>query len=133
MLVFPIGMLIWAWTAQAQTHWIGPLIGSGIFAFGLMAACKFAGAPCVRRLVHVNVSADLIAVQTAVNSIQNWLVDAFFPHSAAATAAATMVRSVLGCVLPIFAQSMFLNLGYGWGGTLLALVSLVSRQTFASI
>lgn len=57
MIVFPIGVLIWAWTAEAQTHWIGPvrsfplcpssypcscdglqLIGSAIFAYGLMLA-----------------------------------------------------------------------------------------------
>lgn len=38
MVVFPIGLLIWAWTAQAQTFWLGPVIGSAIFAYGLMLA-----------------------------------------------------------------------------------------------
>ena len=38
MLFFPVGMLIWAWTAQAQTHWTGPLIGSALLAFALMLA-----------------------------------------------------------------------------------------------
>jgi hypothetical protein len=61
-----------------------------------------------------------------VNSIQNWIVDAFFPYSAAAMAAATLLRSITGCILPIFSQALFINLDYGWGGTLLALVSLVS-------
>jgi DHA1 family multidrug resistance protein-like MFS transporter len=41
-------------------------------------------------------------------------------------AAASLLRSITGCVLPIFAESLFRSLGYGWGGTLLALVSLVS-------
>ncbi|GAA6007997.1 hypothetical protein JCM10207_006991 [Rhodosporidiobolus poonsookiae] len=97
MIIFPVGLFIWAWTAQAQTHWIGPVIGGCIFAYGL---------------------------QLSFNSIQNFLVDAFFPYSAAAVAAATLLRSILGGVLPIFSQRLFINLGYGWGGTLLALVSL---------
>lgn len=36
MIVFPIGLVIWAWTAQAQTHWMGPMVGSAVFAYGLM-------------------------------------------------------------------------------------------------
>ncbi|SCV72192.1 BQ2448_4886 [Microbotryum intermedium] len=97
MVIFPIGLLIWGWTAQAQTHWIGPIIGSFILAYGLMLC---------------------------FNSIQIWIVDAFSPYSAAAMAGATIVRSVSGAILPIFSDSLFINLGYGWGGTLLALVSL---------
>lgn len=72
--------------------------GSSIFSFGLMLT---------------------------FNSIQNWIVDAFQPYSAAAMAAASLARSITGCILPVFADAMFLNLGYGWGGTLLALVSVV--------
>lgn len=97
MLLFPIGVLIFAWTAQSQTHWIFPLIGNTLLAFGLMLA---------------------------FNSIQNFVVDAFVPYSAAAMAAATLLRSVAGCVLPIFSDSLFINLGYGYGGTILACVSL---------
>ncbi|GAA5909400.1 hypothetical protein JCM6882_000972 [Rhodosporidiobolus microsporus] len=97
MLIFPAGLFIWGWTAQSQTHWIGPVIGSCIFAYGLMLA---------------------------FNSIQNFIVDAFFPYSAAAMSVATLLRSITGTVLPIFAPRMFINLGYGWGGTLLALVTL---------
>lgn len=97
MFIFPVGLLIWGWTAEAEVHWMGPIIGSAVFAYGLMLA---------------------------FNSIQNWLVDEFFPYSAAAMAAASFLRSTTGCILPIFADNLFLNLGYGWGGTLLALVSL---------
>lgn len=47
-------------------------------------------------------------------------------------AAASLLRSVTGCILPIFSDSLFKNLGYGWGGTLLALVSIVSAPFFSS-
>ncbi|KAK4047220.1 hypothetical protein OIV83_005522 [Microbotryomycetes sp. JL201] len=97
MLLFPMGIFVWAWTAQAQTHWIFPLLGSALLAFGLMLA---------------------------FNSIQNFVVDAFVPYSAAAMAAATLARSIAGCVLPIFSDNLFISLGYGVGGTILACVSL---------
>ncbi|KAM0791662.1 hypothetical protein ACM66B_006098 [Microbotryomycetes sp. NB124-2] len=97
MLLFPLGILLWAWTAQSRTHWIFPMLGSTLLAFGLMLA---------------------------FNSIQNFIVDAFFPYSAAAMAAATLARSIAGCVLPIFSDSLFIKLGYGFGGTILACVSL---------
>lgn len=99
MLIFPLGVLMWGWTAQAQAHWIAPLIGSAILGFALMSA---------------------------FNSLQNFIVDQFAPYSAAAMAAASLMRSVTGCVLPVFSDAMFLQLGYGWGGTLLACVSIVS-------
>lgn len=38
MCIFPLGVLMWAWTAQAQTHWILPLIGSAILGFALMSS-----------------------------------------------------------------------------------------------
>ncbi|KAI5474875.1 MFS polyamine transporter [Pseudohyphozyma bogoriensis] len=97
MIVFPLGLVIWGWTAEARTHWVGPVVGEMVFAYGL---------------------------QMCFNSIQGWIVDAFFPYSAAAMAAATFLRSITGCLLPIFSDDLFINLGYGWGGTLLALVSI---------
>lgn len=77
------------------------------------------------------------------NSIQTFLIDAFFPYSAAAVAGATAVsllglrpcrsvvadnqlRSALGCILPEFAGDMFVKLEWGWGGTLLAGVALIA-------
>lgn len=38
------------------------------------------------------------------------------------------MRSITGCILPIFSESLFLNLGYGWGGTVLACISIVSHS-----
>lgn len=36
MLVFPLGLLIWGWTAQAEAYFLIPLFFSAVFAFGLM-------------------------------------------------------------------------------------------------
>jgi DHA1 family multidrug resistance protein-like MFS transporter len=76
MIIMPIGLLIFVgqpyppkahvkgWTVQAHTHWIGPQIGLLLVALGLMLP---------------------------FNSIQNFLIDAFTPYSAAAIASATGV------------------------------------------
>lgn len=32
----------------------------------------------------------------------------------------------MACILPIFSPEMFYTIGWGWGGTLLALVSLIA-------
>lgn len=60
----PIGLFIFSWTANARVHWIAPQIGHVITCYGLMLA---------------------------FTTIQNFIVDTFFPYSAAAIAGATAV------------------------------------------
>ncbi|KAK4688067.1 hypothetical protein P7C73_g2033, partial [Tremellales sp. Uapishka_1] len=95
--LMPIGLFIYSWTAQAQTHWMGPCIGQFVIALGLMLA---------------------------FNTLQAFIVDCFFPYSAAAIAGATALRSITACLLPIFSADLFGNLGWGWGGSLLAFVAI---------
>ncbi|GAA5991332.1 hypothetical protein JCM10908_003262 [Rhodotorula pacifica] len=97
MVIFPVGLFIFGWTAHAETHWIAPMIGSVIFSYGLMLC---------------------------FNSLQTYISDAFFPYGAAAMAGATLLRSATGAIMPIFAPIMYKNLGYGIGSTILACVAL---------
>ncbi|WVQ78742.1 hypothetical protein IAT38_000829 [Cryptococcus sp. DSM 104549] len=100
MICMPIGFFIWGWTAEAQTHWMGPCMGQAIAGIGLMLA---------------------------FNSLQTFFVDAFYPYSAAAIAGATACRSVTACIIPIFTSDMFKRLGWGWSGTLLACIALLGN------
>lgn len=52
-----------------------------------------------------------------------YLVDSFALYSASALAANTMMRSVVGAVLPLAAFTMFDTLGIGWGNSLLGFVA----------
>ena len=36
MLIIPGGLFMYGWSAQSQTQFMVPLIGAGIFAFGMM-------------------------------------------------------------------------------------------------
>ncbi|PPQ99251.1 hypothetical protein CVT24_009296 [Panaeolus cyanescens] len=88
----PIGIFWYGWSAHAKLHWIMPIIGSGIFAFGMM---------------------------TTFLPVQLYLVDSF-AYAASATSANALFRSLLGFAFPLFGQQMFDKLGLGGGNSLLA-------------
>jgi hypothetical protein len=56
--------------------------------------------------------------------IQSYLVDAFTIYASSAIAAATILRSILGALLPLAGPSMYATLGYGWGNSLLGFIAL---------
>ncbi|GAW09498.1 mfs multidrug [Lentinula edodes] len=93
----PVGLFWYGWSAQAQIHWIMPIIGSGIFGFGMM---------------------------TTFLPIQLYLVDAF-QFAASALAAAAVLRSILGFAFPLFGAQMYAALGYGGGNSLLGGLAIV--------
>ncbi|KAF9051613.1 multidrug resistance protein 4 [Panaeolus papilionaceus] len=88
----PVGIFWYGWSAHAKLHWIMPIIGSGIFAFGMM---------------------------TTFLPVQLYLVDSF-AYAASATSANALFRSLLGFAFPLFGQQMFDKLGLGPGNSLLA-------------
>jgi MFS family permease len=96
-LFVPVGLFWYGWSAQAAIHWIMPIIGTGIFGFGMM---------------------------TTFLPIQLYLVDSF-AYAASATAASALFRSLLGFAFPLFGQQMFDALGLGGGNSLLAGLAIV--------
>ncbi|KAL8759658.1 MAG: hypothetical protein Q9199_000619 [Rusavskia elegans] len=96
-VLVPIGLFIYAWTAQYNTHWIGPNIGAALFAAGGIAGFQ---------------------------SVQTYLVDAYTRYAASAIAAATVLRSLAGFSFPPFAPYMYDKLGYGWGNSLLGFLAV---------
>ncbi|KAM4066943.1 major facilitator superfamily protein [Hirsutella rhossiliensis] len=93
----PIGLFWFGWTAQAQRHWILPIIGTSFLGFGMTLAFM---------------------------AISTYLVDAFGAFAASAVAASTVLRSLGGAVLPLAGGKMFVTLGFGWGSSLLAFIAL---------
>ena len=90
--ITPTGFFIYGWTAQAKIHWIVPIIGVTIIAFGFLLF---------------------------FTPMSSYLVDAFETQAASALAANTVVRSIFGTVLPLAGRSMYSTLGIGWGNSLL--------------
>lgn len=96
-ILIPIGLLLYGWTAKYHVHWIVPIISTSLIGIGNIAVFM-----CVSM----------------------YLVDAFTVYAASALAANTVIRSVMGAVLPLCGQKMYAALGLGWGNSLLAFVAL---------
>jgi MFS family permease len=94
----PVGLFMYGWSAQYQTHYMVPIIGTGIIGFGLL--------------------------MTFMPS-NTYLVDVFTVHAASAMAANTVLRSLMAALVPLSSQKMYAAMGYGWGNSLLGFVSLL--------
>lgn len=94
----PLGLLWYGWSATYTLHWIMPNIGITIYSFGLLM-----GYQC----------------------IQAYVLDCYPVYAASAMGALTVLRSLAGFTLPIFAPAMYRRFGYGWSSTILAGVAIV--------
>ncbi|KAF2736394.1 MFS general substrate transporter [Polyplosphaeria fusca] len=94
----PIGLFWYGWAADQKTHWIVPILGTGLVGIGAL----FVMMPAM-----------------------SYLVDAFDSEAAAsALAANTLVRSLLGAFLPMAGPPLYEALGLGWGNSLLGFIGL---------
>lgn len=97
-ILLPAGFFIYGWTAEYRTHWIVPIIGTVIIGIG-----------------------NFIVFM----SLQVYLMDTFNIYAASALAANSVVRSILGAVLPLAGIPMYKKLGYGWGNSILAFIAIL--------
>jgi MFS family permease len=95
--LIPVGLLSLGWSAQAHVFPLVPVAGAAVFASGTVVILQFTSL---------------------------YIVDCYETRSSSALSGITVVRSLAGFAFPLFAGEMFRSLGYGWGNTLLALVSI---------
>ncbi|KAF4335546.1 multidrug resistant [Fusarium beomiforme] len=95
-LVIPAGLFMFGWAAEEKTHWIVPIIGTSFLGLGMI-------------IVFMCISV--------------YLVDAYLQYAASAIAASTVLRSLVGSLLPLAGQSMYKSLGYGWGTSVLGFIA----------
>ncbi|EFQ30362.1 major facilitator superfamily transporter [Colletotrichum graminicola] len=96
--ISPCGILLFAWSAQNRMHFLVPNIG-----------------------IAITVGSSMISYQC----ISAYIADCFSLHTASASAACSFLRSMAAFSFPLFVPALFGNLGYGWGGSLLAIVAVV--------
>ncbi|RYP50305.1 hypothetical protein DL768_004158 [Monosporascus sp. mg162] len=89
----PVGLLWWGWSGEAKLHWIMPNIGSFIFAMGIY------------------VCSTCVSVYT---------IDTYTQYAASAISTNLVLRGITAAFFPLFAPYMFDSLGFGYGGTALA-------------
>lgn len=93
----PIGLCCYGWSAQVHTHWIVPNLGIAIFGTG---------------------------TQLGVQCLQAYIVDTYGQFTASALVTVSALRSLTGFGFPLFAPKLYQSLDYGWGNSLLALISI---------
>ncbi|KAK3294136.1 putative MFS transporter [Chaetomium fimeti] len=98
-VAMPISFFWFAWSANADTHWMCPIVGLGLFAWGN----------------------DLL-----YNAAQLYLLETYgSKYGASATAANNLLRYCLAAILPLFMTEMYGNLGVKWAATLLGFILLL--------
>ncbi|OQE09449.1 hypothetical protein PENVUL_c006G09303 [Penicillium vulpinum] len=95
--MIPVSLFWYGWTANRDIHWISPIIATSLMGFGMVIA---------------------------FTTVSTYLVDAYTEYAASAIAATTVLRSVIGAVLPLAGGPMYKTLGLGWGNSVLAFIAL---------
>ncbi|KAL8923923.1 MAG: hypothetical protein Q9208_004360 [Pyrenodesmia sp. 3 TL-2023] len=96
-VLIPISLFWFAWTVQYKVHWTVPTLSTVFFGLGQI---------------------------TILNTAQNYYIDSFQKYAASAIAAGAVFRSIMGGIIPIFAPAIFDSVGYGWGVSVFAFLSL---------
>ena len=95
-MFIPAGLFIYGWSVQYQTHFMVPMVATGLIGFGLL--------------------------MTFMPSA-TYLVDVFTVHAASAMAASTVLRSLAAAFIPLSSQTMYAQMGYGWGNSMLGFIA----------
>lgn len=97
-VLIPAGELWFAWTcAPASIHWIAPILAGVAFGAGNTGVFIYAS---------------------------NYLAYSYGVYAASAMAGNSVVRSILGGVLPLVGSYMYAGIGPNWSGTLLGLLEV---------
>ncbi|KAH8653349.1 major facilitator superfamily domain-containing protein [Xylariales sp. PMI_506] len=94
----PITMFWYGWCTYYQTHWASAALSLIPFGFGIIGVFL---------------------------PITTYLVDSYPTYAASAMAANTVLRSLVGALLPLAGPPMYDALGLGWGNTLLGLICVI--------
>ncbi|ODV77957.1 MFS general substrate transporter [Suhomyces tanzawaensis NRRL Y-17324] len=100
--IIPIGLFIFGWTATEDLHWIGPIMGAGVFTFGAFFIFQ---------------------------SLFNYLGASFRRYLASVYAGNDLFRSCIAGVFPLFGHALFNNLRtdrfpVGWGSSVLGFITV---------
>ena len=93
----PAGLFWYGWSLEFQSHWIVPIIGTTFIAIGVLYTYL---------------------------PVQLYLVDTYTVFAASANGACTIVRSIFQALLPLCANPLYSQLGYGWGNSVLAFIAM---------
>jgi multidrug resistance protein len=97
LLITPTGFFLYGWAAQHQHPWIVVDFGGALLTMGM---------------------------QVFSTALRAYVMDAYPEHVSSASAATQLLSSLLAFAFPLFADRLYAALGYGWGNSLLAFLSV---------
>lgn len=105
-LLTPIGLLLYGWAAQYHLFWLVVDIGAALLSSGM---------------------------QIFDTTLSAYVMDAYPEHVSSASAATQVLRSLMAFGFPLFSSKLYDRLGYGWGNSLLAFLSVGIAIPFTGI
>ncbi|KAK9850542.1 Major Facilitator Superfamily [Penicillium brevicompactum] len=96
-VLLAMGQIWFAWTSTPNVHWVVPILAGIPFGAGNAALFIYAS---------------------------NYLAHSYGEFAASALAGNTVVRSILGAVLPLAGPSMYASLGLNWAGFVLGMAEV---------
>ncbi|KAI1075669.1 major facilitator superfamily domain-containing protein [Whalleya microplaca] len=96
-IVFPLSMFWFAWTTSTNIPVVVPIIASAFWGWSFY---------------------------TLILMTFQYTEDAYGVFSASALAGIGLVRNIFGAVFPLFGRQLFTSLGYQWGASVLAFLSI---------
>lgn len=96
-LITPVGMLLYGWAARYHLSWVAVDVGAALLSLGM---------------------------QIFDTTLSAYVMDAYPEHISSAAAATQVLRSLMAFAFPLFSSNLYDKLGYGWGNSLLAFLSI---------
>lgn len=92
-----VGLFWYGWSVEARVQWVVPNLGIVVFSAGTIVC---------------------------MTGMQTYVLDTYMRFAASAMAAVAILRSLFGFAFPLFAPYLYRDLGYGWGTSVLAFISI---------
>ncbi|WWD03222.1 hypothetical protein V865_001273 [Kwoniella europaea PYCC6329] len=96
-ILLPIGLMWFAWTSAPPVHWIWSILSCIPFGLGFL---------------------------WIFNSMVNYIIDSYTLYAASALASLAVLRCLFGAAFPLFAVTMYRNLGLHIAGTIVAVLAI---------
>lgn len=96
-ILLPIGLFWFAWTNYPSIHWMASIAAGVPFGFGMV---------------------------TVYMPILTYLMDTYTIYYASVVAGNCLLRSLFGCIFPLFTSYMYQNLGIHWASCVPAFLAL---------
>ena len=116
-VLIPVGLFWFAWTNGSNIHWIVSIIGSGVFAAGIvlvfLSLMNYLIDTC--KSFHRSIRIALAKKLTQPSDVI---------YAASVLAANSVLRSLFGAIFPLFTSYMYKDLGIHWASSIPAFLAL---------